>query len=117
MTMKKSIIFCVLASVFILSNCTTAFIDEGETTTPVGEVTYTNDVSAIMFNYCLTCHGTTTPSAGLSLTTYDQVRNAAENGRLLTYIEDSANPMPPSGLMPAAERAKIAKWVADGYKN
>lgn len=100
--------------ILILSNCTTAFIDESEVPT-VENVTYSNDISDIMFNYCLTCHGTTNPSAGLSLTTYNQVRSSAENGRLLNYIEDSANPMPPSGLMPASERAKIAKWAADGY--
>lgn len=114
--MKKAVILSVIASIFILSNCTKAVIDDSETTAPVEEITYTNDVSAIMKNNCTSCHGATAPSAGLSLTSYDNVRNAAENGRLLTYIKDSSNPMPPSGLMPAVERAKIEKWVADGYK-
>lgn len=99
---------------FVLSNCTTAIIDE-ESTTITEEVTYADDIEQIMFNHCVTCHGGAAPFAGLSLETYNAVKESTENGNLLSRIENVSNPMPPAGLMSADDRAKVAKWAADGF--
>ena len=106
--------FVLLIVCFTLSMCTTAIIDEGETPT-VEDITYEANIQTIMFNHCVTCHGGTVPIAGLNLQTYDNVRQSTENGTLLARIEDSVNPMPPSGLLSPEDRALIAKWAEEGY--
>lgn len=105
----------LLFSLIMLNNCTTAFIDEGTTDPVLEDVTYDDDIQTIMFNHCTTCHGGATPFANLSLETYESVKEATENRNLLARIESTANPMPPSGLMTTEDRAKITKWVMDGF--
>lgn len=96
--------------------CTKAIIDEGgETIPPDQMVKFKPDVQNIMFNHCVTCHGGTAPSAGVDLTNYQNVRFYTEDGKLLQRIESAANPMPPSGLLPSAQRQLIAKWAEDGF--
>ncbi len=97
-----------------LAQCTTAIIDEGTTGPITKEVTY-SDASEVMFKYCLTCHGSVTPSAGLSLHTYENLRFATEKGNLISRINSQTNPMPQNGLMPLEERQIIQKWADDGF--
>jgi len=112
---KMKLASLIVLSILALSNCTTAFIEEGVTDPSVEEVTYQDEIQPIMFNHCTTCHGGSTPFADLSLETYDTVKEATENGNLLSRIENEDNPMPPSGLLTAEDRAKIAKWAAEGF--
>ena len=107
--------FMLIAICILLSECTTAIIDEGETPDIIEDVTYEANIQIIMFNHCVTCHGGTVPTAGLNLQTYENVRQSAENGTLLSRIEDSTNPMPPSGLLSTGDRALIAKWAEEGF--
>ncbi len=72
-------------------------------------------MQAIMFTHCITCHGGSAPSAGISLTTYQNTRFQTEEGKLLDRINNESMPMPPSGLISPEERQIIAKWVSDGY--
>ena len=95
-----------------ISSCSTSTIEEVEITEPV---TYTANVRTIISNNCLPCHGGTSPSAGLNLETYTNVRNATENGNLLARINSASNPMPQSGLMAPALIATIEQWATDGY--
>ena len=66
-------------------------------------------------NNCTACHGTVSPQAGLSLVTYSQVRNAAENGNLIARMNDPIDPMPESGRLDASIRALIDQWAEDGF--
>ncbi len=102
-----------------LSSCTKAIILEEDPNQIeiTGPVNYNPDVQDIMFTYCVTCHGGSAPSANLDLTTYQNVKNAAENGTLIQRINSTSNPMPTNGLMPAELRAKMDKWVTDGLPN
>lgn len=79
-------------------------------------ITYSKDVRTVINNSCATsaCHDATAPSAGLPLTNYTQVRNAAENGNMIARINSSSNPMPPSGKNNAIA-ALINQWRDDGY--
>lgn len=99
----------------IYSACTKAIIDEGDGA-PITEVMkYDPHIQEIMFNHCITCHSGVAATAGIDLESFDNVRFYTESGNLLTRIEDAADPMPPSGLLPPEDRQRIAKWVTDGY--
>lgn len=79
------------------------------------EVRYDPDVKAVLSNNCIGCHGTSNPNAGLSLTTYSEVRNAVEMGNLINRVNSSSNPMPPSGRMSSQNRQVFQDWADDGY--
>lgn len=99
--------------------CTKAVIDENvepvEPDNLPASAVYNNDVKDIMFNYCVTCHGGTAPSAGLNLSTYAAVRQATEFGTLQQRMNSTTSPMPASGMLSQDLRAIIDKWVQDGY--
>ena len=121
--MKKltAIYFLLLvffAAIF-LTNCTKGFISENiEPTSPTTQgdtVTYQTHISTVISNSCISCHGGSSPQGNLLLESYTQVRNAAENGTLIQRINDAADPMPTSGLLPAQTRALFDEWVQNGY--
>lgn len=120
--MKKiAIVYFLLLTFFtatILTNCTNGFIPEDITptlpTNPGGIVTYQTHISTVISNSCISCHGGSNPQGNLLLENYTQVRNAAENGTLIQRINDAADPMPTSGLLPAQTRALFDEWVQNG---
>jgi hypothetical protein len=75
------------------------------------------DIFPTIQQYCLGCHSGTTPSAGLSLSDYTQIKNAVINKNLYIRITSTGNPMPPSGLMPQCRIIKIKKWIDAGMQN
>ena len=107
----------VIASLSLtLTACTKAIIDDGSALPPLTEtVVYKSDVENIMYNYCVTCHGGSAPSDGISLTTYEGVRNQAESGQLLHVLNDPINPMPPTALLAVEIRQRVQKWANDGF--
>lgn len=78
------------------------------------DITYNNEVQTIMYNYCTSCHGGSAPSANVDLTTYQNVKNQATQGRLVERMNDPNNPMPASGLISESDRKKIDAWVESG---
>ena len=87
--MKKYHFAILFAIGLTASSCTTAEIPLEEDPDPITQtVTYVGDVKAIIDNNCTTCHGTVNPNAGLSLVTYQQVRNSAENGNLIPRMNN-----------------------------
>ncbi len=115
--MKKAYYTLISIICLWLSSCTTATIEETDPTTlpPLGTVRYNPEVQAIMFNYCTTCHSGPAANASVDLTTYQNVRFFTESGNLINRINNQASPMPPSGLIPAIDRQRIAKWVEDQF--
>lgn len=79
------------------------------------EITYNSTVSEIMTTRCTGCHGGNSPSGNLSLTTYSEVKTIAETGTLMNRLNDSNNPMPPTGLLPEADRNSIQTWIDNGF--
>ncbi|RBW55276.1 hypothetical protein DS884_16745 [Tenacibaculum sp. E3R01] len=79
------------------------------------EITYSKNVKVIIDNSCATsgCHSASSPAAGLSLTNYTQVKNAAQNGNLHFRIDN--NTMPPSSPLATDKKSVIDKWKSDGY--
>lgn len=114
--MKKYFLSLSVIIGLAMNSCTTAEIPIDEVDGPIVElVTYNADVKAIIDANCVSCHGTTNPNAGLSLVTYQQVRNAAENGNLIPRMNNATAPMPPSGRLSANIRALIDAWADDDF--
>jgi len=80
-------------------------------------ITYQKDIRPIVENYCTSCHTGQSPAAGLDLTSYEGVRNAAEFGSLPQRINDHKNPMPITGLLPKHMRQTFTQWATGGYIN
>ena len=99
-----------------MASCSQGYIPIAEQEqSPTGPITYQRDISPIISSRCVSCHGGSNPEAGLLLETYIDVRNSAENSTLIQRINDPANPMPSSGLMPVSTRALFDQWRTDGY--
>ncbi|WP_431165735.1 hypothetical protein [Tenacibaculum halocynthiae] len=98
---------------FLLLSCSSS---EVPITPPITEeITYSKNVKIIIDNSCATssCHDSSSPAAGLSLTNYTQVKNAAQNGGLHFRIDN--NTMPPTSPLATDKKSIINKWKSDGY--
>ncbi|MGB1041982.1 MAG: hypothetical protein ACPGU6_01180 [Tenacibaculum sp.] len=115
---------CIISLGLFLASCSSS--SEQEIVMPDGgntgggtstKTTYDKDVKTIINNSCATsaCHDATNPTAGLPLTNFSQVKNAAENGNLIARMNSSSNPMPASGRLSSSTRAIIDKWKEDGF--
>lgn len=93
-------------------------VDPGAPPPPFGEaVTYTQLTSTdpavgILRANCFGCHSGLSASAGLDLSSYAVARDRAT--AILSRMNDSARPMPTSGLLPPAQRDLISRWINAG---
>ncbi len=79
------------------------------------KITYTNEIKTIMMNNCYDCHNNPASNgAPMSLTTYQEVKNAVNSRGLINRINSTTNPMPPSGIMSLNNKALIQQWKDDG---
>ncbi|WJJ97899.1 c-type cytochrome [Algibacter luteus] len=111
----KNLIF-VLAISMLLFNCSSDSNDdvkEQEMNPDPTTITYSANIASIINNNCNQCHGST-PSNGapFSLTTYDDVKNRVD--RIIARVNNSTNPMPPSGQISSSLRDMIQQWKDDG---
>jgi mono/diheme cytochrome c family protein len=65
---------------------------------------------AILERRCVACHGPTTKTAGLDLTSPAAARAAA--AKIATRVSEGK--MPPAAPLPGEERESIARWIAAG---
>ncbi|MGB0177052.1 MAG: hypothetical protein ACPF9D_07795 [Owenweeksia sp.] len=79
-------------------------------------LSYNNGIKVIFDQNCVSCHGSSNPQAGRSLTTYQEVQDAILNTNLLQRInaEPGAPVMPQGGKMPQCNIDKIEIWVNNG---
>ncbi len=79
-------------------------------------LSYQSDIQPIFSSNCTSCHGDPpTQNAPMSMVTLEQIQEAVENRGLLDRINNNANPMPPTGLLPLSTRELIEEWVEQGY--
>jgi len=85
---------------------------ESENCDTLSVITYQNKVEAIIQNNCAIsgCHTGVSPTGGLFLDTYAQVKAIAENGDLTdrTIVQQD---MPPSSPLSNCEMEAIQQWV------
>ena len=96
---------------------------ESEITDPIEEIepepqskaTYTNDVKTIIDNNCATsgCHSSSSKSAGIALSTFQEVKDGFIYSGSWNQIE--TNQMPKSYNLSAAEKELIKNWIDNGY--
>ena len=104
---------------FLFTNCTNdSAADLGEAI-GTGDATYTLDVKSIIDNNCIICHAATPVNgAPMSLTTYEQVKDAILHRPLLDRIsraQGEPGMMPNGGTrLPQASINIIIKWQQDG---
>lgn len=78
------------------------------------QVTYA-DVESIFSSNCLGCHNATLNAGNLHLSNYAEIKEATENGNVLSRINSADNPMPTSGLMSQENRDLIQDWADGGF--
>lgn len=106
-----------LSLIFCSSTMISCSSDDDGTPVPVqNDVTYTGDVKAILDASCLNCHDNPVANgAPMSLTTFDEAKEAVSNRNLIGRVEDGS--MPPAGTdLSAAQVQTIKDWQAGGFK-
>jgi len=125
-TVVKNIVAILTVSLFILSVSTTGcYYDKEDILYPqsscdTANVTYSSSVVPILISNCTVCHGGNTPSAGIKLDTYSDVKIQVTNGRLWGAVSQavSYSPMPKNGTkMSSCNLIKIKKWIDAGALN
>lgn len=83
-------------------------------------ITYTNVISPIISNSCKGCHSGSTPSGGIALISYNDVKAQIDNGKLWTSINlNTGQPkaMPPGGKLTNCKISQIRIWKDAGAPN
>ncbi len=82
-------------------------------------VTFSGTIQPVIELYCKGCHSGSAPSAGLSLTTYAQIKEAVDNRQLANHINQAGgySVMPPSGQLSKCKLAQFNKWISYGTPN
>lgn len=78
-------------------------------------VTYTNYVANVINTNCTGCHSPSGTNQMPYLTTYSEVKTAADNGRIKARAIDGIPTfMPPSGALPQSVRDSLQLWLDQG---
>jgi len=90
-----------------------------ETECDTTNVTYSNQVSALIGNNCLGCHDQATANGGIVLETYDQVAALANDGTLQGVVNNQQGypQMPPDNPLSDCDKTIIDKWIENGTPN
>lgn len=83
-------------------------------------VSYTKQLVPLLQANCVSCHNSGNPSGGMVLSSYEDLKIAANSGRLLGAIkhETGFSPMP-QGASPLSDCdiAQIEAWISQGLNN
>jgi len=112
---KTNIILMILASTFIISCESNTYNDIAVIST---NPTYTKNIAPVVKANCISCHagGSQYPN----LETYDEVKDATQNGELICRIDQSqacGKVMPQSGSMPKTTIDMFLLWKQQGCLN
>lgn len=113
--MKYSLI-AIISLLFLMNSCKNNSVEalSNGTVCDTSAVKYSTTISSLMTNHCTNCHGGSSPSAGISLESHND---------LLTYGQASLNAMK-NGTMPQGASKlddcsinKLAAWINQGSLN
>lgn len=120
--MKFQNIIPITTLIILFSSCSNESTSDLIDSTPISEnVTFTNDIKSTIDNNCISCHGTTpTSGAPMSLTTYENVRDAVLQRGLIDRISrenGEAGLMPENGpRLPQTLIDEVVQWEAQGLQ-
>jgi hypothetical protein len=83
-------------------------------------MTYSADIKPILQANCYSCHSSGSAEGGVTLNTYEGVKNVAEDGDLIGTITHSPDypPMPQGGAkLSDCDINKIKAWINSGASN
>jgi hypothetical protein len=82
---------------------------------PQSKATFTKDVKTIIDNNCATsgCHSSSSQSAGIALSTFEEVKFGFTD--LDSWIQIETNRMPKSYNLTPGEKEYIKNWIDNGY--
>lgn len=80
-------------------------------------VSYTTHLIPILQDACYSCHSGNSPSGGVLLTSYQDLKSYVDNGKLMASIQRTNKPMPPSTALQACSVNKIIAWINSGALN
>ncbi len=85
----------------------------------MNNITYGNTISPIIQNKCTGCHSGTSPSGGVKITNYAELKSIIDDGSLLGTINDKTGYpiMPPAGKLPDCDIQQLEQWINDGALN
>lgn len=96
----------------------------GATCDTTGTLSYNTHIAPIIQNNCVACHGSGNPKAGISLTSYAEVKATAQTLRNnVSLLEGTVahlsgfKPMPQGGTLDKCSVRKIQLWIAQGANN
>lgn len=124
--MKKTLFACGLlaATLLMLSTPSGCYYDNEEDRFPgatcdTADMRYSVEIKQILQDNCYRCHLSSSATfSGIPFDTYEQIKAVADNGKLVTRINDANLPMPQDeGLMSLCNRQKIEAWVKAGAPN
>ena len=118
-------IFFVFLSILLLNSCN---YDNEESLYGISDcdtnfVSFEMDIYPIISSHCTTCHAGPSPSAGLALETYEQIKSSALNGSYSGMINRIEKPegtplgMPPNYRLELCQIQMIKAWVEQGALN
>ena len=111
----KTLVTAIICGAMLLSACT-ASKSGSASSTPA--ITYSAQVKSIIDANCAsTCHNAARPAGGIDLTTYEKVKEASLNGKLIPAIQhaEGVDPMPKkSPKLDDASIQVIVDWAASG---
>jgi len=111
----------VIIVIVILNSCQYDSVEELYPTVnecDTSNISYANDIWPIISENCTSCHSGAAASGNINLENYDQVKSAAESGKLLSVIkhEPGWSPMPKgANKLSDCSISKIENWVELGY--
>jgi mono/diheme cytochrome c family protein len=100
--------------VWIKQGADTTSCSNSTFTCDTSQYSYSGTISKIMQTNCVSCHGASNPSYGLTLVSENDVKTIAANGLLEKVIFKLNNMplMPPSGsVLSDCQKTQIKKWI------
>ena len=79
-------------------------------------MTYNKDILSLVNSSCAGCHSGNSPSAGIALSTYAEVKDCVVNGKFLGSVKQdgTASAMPKGGKLSSCNISKLEAWKAAG---
>lgn len=106
-----------LVAQWILQGAENLSCDPVSTSCDTLNVSFSQLIFPIINNNCLGCHSGPNPNGGIDLTTYDNIKSQALNGKLYGAIAglEGFVPMPLNGNpLPNCQIEQIEQWIEDG---
>jgi hypothetical protein len=125
MSKKARAMLCLITgSIVLIIGCSKTSEDKLASPDPptcdTVNMMYSTDIKPILQANCYSCHSSGNAEGGVTLDSYESVKNVADNGNLIGVITHAAGypPMPQGGAkLSDCDINKIKDWINNGASN